>query len=135
MMTKQFFTLCFLLMTFSAFAQQPLQLSEAIKEMKANNTQLKIQDNEIKLANSELNATQSGFLPKLSVSHTGLYPNDPLNAFGFKLQQNVVSQADFNLSLIHIEMCIRDRSKPNSKAKPRITFCTKPSMVLTEKRL
>jgi outer membrane protein TolC len=101
MMTKQFFTLSFLLMTFSAFAQQPLQLSEAIKEMKANNSELKIQDNEIKLANSELNATQSGFLPKLSVSHTGLYTNDPLNAFGFKLQQSVVSQADFNPTLLN----------------------------------
>ncbi len=100
-MTKHFFTLSFLLMTLSAFAQQPLQLSEAIKEMRSNNTQLKIQDNEIKLANAELNATQSGFLPKLSVSHTGFYTNDPLNAFGFKLQQSVVSQADFNPALLN----------------------------------
>ena len=88
-------------MTFSAFAQQPLQLSEAINEMRINNTQLKIQDNEIKLANAELNATQSGFLPKLSVSHTGFYTNDPLNAFGFKLQQSVVNQADFNPTLLN----------------------------------
>ena len=100
-MTKQFFTISFLLMTFSAFAQQPLQLSEAINEMRINNTQLKIQDNEIKLANAELNATQSGFLPKLSVSHTGFYTNDPLNAFGFKLQQSVVNQADFNPTLLN----------------------------------
>ena len=100
-MTKHFFTLSFLLMTFSAFAQQSLQLNDAIKEMRSNNTQLKIQDSEIKLAKAEFNATQSGFLPKVNVSHTGFYTNDPLNAFGFKLQQSIVSPADFNPALLN----------------------------------
>ena len=109
-------------MTFSAFAQQPLQLSEAINEMRINNTQLKIQDNEIKLANAELNATQSGFLPKLSVSHTGFYTNDPLNAFGFKLQQSVVNQADFNPTLLNNPDCLFNFNTKLAVQQPILNF-------------
>src|SRR5690554_157353 len=85
----------------SVFAQQPLQLQQAIDQMKANNTQLKVQQHEIDFSNAELSGTLSGFLPKISVSHTGFYTNDPLNSFGFKLQQKVVTQADFNPILLN----------------------------------
>lgn len=85
----------------SVFAQQPLQLQQAIDQMKANNTQLKVQQHEIDFSNAELSGTLSGFLPKISVSHTGFYTNDPLNSFGFKLQQKVVTQADFNPVLLN----------------------------------
>lgn len=85
----------------SVFAQQPLQLQQAIDQMKANNTQLKVQQHEIDFSNAELSGTLSGFLPKISVSYTGFYTNDPLNSFGFKLQQKVVTQADFNPVLLN----------------------------------
>lgn len=88
-------------LTGSAFGQQPLQLQQAIDQMKENNTQLKIQQHEIDFSNAELSGTLSGFLPKISVSHTGFYTNDPLNSFGFKLQQKVVTQADFNPVLLN----------------------------------
>lgn len=88
-------------LTGSVFAQQPLQLQQAIDQMKANNTQLKVQQHEIDFSNAELSGTLSGFLPKISVSHTGFYTNDPLNSFGFKLQQKVVTQADFNPILLN----------------------------------
>src|SRR5690554_1541423 len=88
-------------LTGSAFAQQPLQLQQAIDQMKTNNTQLKVQQHEIDFSNAELSGTLSGFLPKISVSHTGFYTNDPLNSFGFKLQQKVVTQADFNPVLLN----------------------------------
>lgn len=85
----------------SLFAQQPLHLQDAIEQMRKNNTQLKVQQYEIELSNAEFLATQSGFLPKVSVSYTGFYTNDPLNVFGFKLQQKVVTQADFNPDLLN----------------------------------
>ena len=100
-MTRPWFIFSFLWVAIPAFAQQPLELDEAIRTMKSNNTQLKIRDSEIELANSALNATQSGFLPKVTVSHTGFYTNDPLNAFGFQLQQRTVSQEDFNPVLLN----------------------------------
>lgn len=95
------FTIFVFLVRGSAFAQQPLQLQEAIGQMKENNTQLKVQQHEIDFSNAELSGTLSGFLPKVSVSHTGFYTNDPLNSFGFKLQQSVVTQADFNPVLLN----------------------------------
>lgn len=85
----------------SVFGQQPLQLQQAVDLMKENNTQLKVQQHEIDFSNAELSGTLSGFLPKISVSHTGFYTNDPLNSFGFKLQQKVVTQADFNPVLLN----------------------------------
>lgn len=85
----------------SVFAQQPLQLHEAISQMKENNTQLKVQQREIDFSNAELSGTLTGFLPKVSVNHSGFYTNDPLNSFGFKLQQKVVTQADFNPVLLN----------------------------------
>lgn len=95
------FIVFILLATGGVFAQQPLQLQEAIGQMKQNNTQLKVQQHEIDFSNAELSGTLSGFLPKISVSHTGFYTNDPLNVFGFKLQQKTVTQNDFNPVLLN----------------------------------
>lgn len=86
---------------FHLSAQVPLDLDEAIDLMKENNTQLKIQQQEIELSKNELKGSLSGFLPDVSVSHTGFYTNDPLNVFGLKLQQKVVTQADFNPELLN----------------------------------
>src|SRR5690554_8199865 len=101
MMIKHWLNLLLLFATFFSFSQQPLELQRAIEQMKENNTQLKVQQHEIDFSNAELSGTLSGFLPKVSVSHTGFYTNDPLNSFGFKLQQRVVTQADFNPVLLN----------------------------------
>src|SRR5690554_437604 len=101
MMIKHWLKLLLLFATFFSFSQQPLELQQAIEQMKENNTQLKVQQHEIDFSNAELSGTLSGFLPKVSVSHTGFYTNDPLNSFGFKLQQRVVTQADFNPVLLN----------------------------------
>lgn len=100
-MKKYWLKFLFLLTAFPVFAQQPLRLEEAIGQMKQNNTQLKVQQQEIEFSNAELSGTLSGFLPKISASHTGFYTNDPLNSFGFKLQQRMVTQADFNPDLLN----------------------------------
>lgn len=84
-----------------AFAQEALQLEEAIAQMKQNNTQLKLADSEISLSQAELSGTNAAFLPKIAASYTGYITNDPLNAFGFKLQQGIVSQLDFDPQLLN----------------------------------
>ncbi|MGN5953983.1 TolC family protein [Sphingobacterium lactis] len=82
-------------------AQQPLNLADAIMQMKQNNSQLRVQQKEVDLSNAELEGTKSGFLPKVSLSHTAFFTNDPLNAFGFKLQQQAVTMEDFNPALLN----------------------------------
>lgn len=84
-----------------SMAQQPLNLADAITLMKQNNSQLRVQQKEVDLANAELEGTKSGFLPKVSFSHTAFFTNDPLNAFGFKLQQQAVTMEDFNPALLN----------------------------------
>lgn len=84
-----------------SMAQQPLNLADAITLMKQNNSQLRVQQKEVDLANAELEGTKSGFLPKVSLSHTAFFTNDPLNAFGFKLQQQAVTMEDFNPALLN----------------------------------
>lgn len=100
-MIKRWIKFSMLLIVFPLFSQETLVLEDAIKAMKENNTQLKIQDKDIELANADLTATQTGFLPNVQASYTGFYTNDPLNAFGFKLQQKVVTQNDFNPVLLN----------------------------------
>lgn len=100
-MNKTWIYVLSLLISSSTMAQQSLKLDDAIQSMKQNNTQLRIQQNEIDLSNNELNSSLTGFLPRLSASYTGFYTNDPLNAFGFKLQGRYVSAADFNPALLN----------------------------------
>lgn len=98
---KFVFIFLFFLSSFYMAAQVPLDLDNAIDLMKENNTQLKIQQQELQLSKTELSSSLSGFLPDISVSHSGFYTNDPLNVFGFKLQQKVVKQEDFNPDLLN----------------------------------
>lgn len=100
-MKKPWFIFLFLLFAVPVSAQQPLHLQEAIEQMRQNNTQLKVQQHQIELTDAELSGTLSGFLPRISLSHTGFYTDDPLNSFGFKLQQRIVTQADFNPALLN----------------------------------
>ena len=102
-MYKRFILLIIIISSFTAEsrAQQPLNLSDAIMQMKLNNSQLRVQQMEVDLSNAELEGTKSGFLPKVSLSHTAFFTSDPLNAFGFKLQQQAVTMEDFNPVLLN----------------------------------
>lgn len=102
-MYKRFIVLIIILSSWSSYllAQQPLSLEEVISQMKQNNSQLRVQQKDIDFSNAELEGTKSGFLPKVSVSHTAFFTNDPLNSFGFKLQQKTVTAADFNPDLLN----------------------------------
>src|SRR5699024_10349982 len=95
------FLFLFFLIQFYAVAQVPLDLENAIDLLKENNTQLKVQQYESTLSEVELAGSSSGFMPDISISHTGFYTNDPLNVFGFRLQQKSVRQEDFNPELLN----------------------------------
>ena len=41
------------------------------------------------------------FLPQINLSYSAMSTNNPLNAFGFKLQQQSISQSDFNPELLN----------------------------------
>ncbi|MGQ7870140.1 TolC family protein [Sunxiuqinia sp. sy24] len=72
-----------------------LSLNEALELAKDNNLAAKSAEARKKAAQGAYRMTNSVFLPGLSVSHTGVKTNDPLSSFGFKLKQEIVTQADF----------------------------------------
>ena len=86
-----------LLPTF-VFAQQtiPISKAEVLEKVSQQSNKLKIGEQEVFSAKGDFNQTNAVFLPNLSTSYTGMATNSPLNAFGFKLNQGIVNQSDFD---------------------------------------
>lgn len=88
---------------FSLNAQevQLITKQEVIEKVQINNTSLKITDQDYKLAEADYKQSRAVFLPNVSLSYTGITTTSPLMAFGLKLNQEIVTQNDFNPSLLN----------------------------------
>jgi outer membrane protein TolC len=78
-----------------------LTLQQAIDTALRNNEDLTLAELDEKIAASRFRETSAIFLPQVDFSYTALTTNNPLNAFGFKLQQQTVKQSDFNPELLN----------------------------------
>ena len=78
-----------------------LGLEEAVQVAIQNNKQVIIAQTDASIAKSQFNQTDAIWLPQINLSHTAYSTNNPLNVFGFKLQQAGVQQADFNPALLN----------------------------------
>ncbi len=76
-------------------------LSQVIDLANKNNNEILKSLAQVKGAKSEQLQASASFLPSVELSNTLYSTNDPLNAFGFKLQQGIVTQADFNPALLN----------------------------------
>ena len=97
-------TVVLLLLTVKAVAQTPelkMSLSEALNLAQEKNWEVQKAEYELKQAIQDKNAANAAFLPNVEVSYTAAKTNDPLTAFGFKLQQETVTAADFNPALLN----------------------------------
>lgn len=93
------------LIVFSAIAQQTtkyLQLQEAIKVTLNNNKNVQLATLEEKIAASKFKQTEAIYLPQIGISYTSISSNNPLNAFGFKLQQRLVTMNDFDPNKLNL---------------------------------
>lgn len=79
----------------------PIQLEEALSLAQKANQQIKIAQIDQQIANANVKQTEAIWLPQLNLSYTAMNTNNPLNAFGFKLQQANVTAADFNPALLN----------------------------------
>lgn len=87
------------LLTYGTSISQPgttLLLTDAISLAIANNDAVKLSQLDEQIANSKLKQTDAIFLPQVNFSYTSFVTNNPLNAFGFKLQQKAIAPADFD---------------------------------------
>lgn len=79
----------------------PIQLEEALSLAQKANQQIKIAQINQQIASANVKQTEALWLPQLNFSYTAMNTNNPLNAFGFKLQQANVTAADFNPALLN----------------------------------
>ncbi|RSK40358.1 TolC family protein [Mangrovimonas spongiae] len=89
--------------TFSVRAQDvvPVTKAEVLSKVSDNNTSIKISKEEFNRAKADYRQTNAVFLPNITASHTGISTTNPLMAFGSKLNQEILTQADFNPALLN----------------------------------
>ncbi|WP_372793218.1 TolC family protein [Lutibacter sp.] len=104
MQIKSSFILLFFifnLLIVNAQQEKIISFDEVLNQVEKNNYTLKISEQDNTVAKADYNQTNSVFLPNITVSHTGITTTNPLMAFGSKLNQEILTQADFNPALLN----------------------------------
>src|SRR5574340_1810481 len=78
-----------------------LKIEEAIHTAVENNKNVSLSNMDEKIALANYKQTEAVFLPQVTLSYTAMVTDNPLNAFGAKLQQRKISQNDFNPALLN----------------------------------
>ena len=79
----------------------PIAKSDVLSKVSENNTSIKISEEEFNAARADYRQTNAVFLPNITASHTGIATTNPLMAFGSKLNQEILTQNDFNPTLLN----------------------------------
>lgn len=78
-----------------------ISLDEAINAALNNNKSLQLAKLDENIAEANYRQTEAVYLPQVNFSYTAISTNNPLNAFGFKLEQKSITAADFNPDLLN----------------------------------
>ena len=79
----------------------PISKVEVLNKVEEENQSLKISEQEFNEARADYRQTNAIFIPNITVSHTGFSTTNPLMAFGSKLNQEILTAADFNPDLLN----------------------------------
>ena len=84
-------------------AQQltPISKQDVLSIVTDNNQSIKISQQEFNAAKADYRQTNAVFLPNITASHTAMATTNPLMAFGSKLNQEILTQNDFNPALLN----------------------------------
>ena len=96
---RKFFTVVFVFsLVLKGFSQDTIRISRAELEQRMvdQNLQVKLANDEAKLAQAELLGMRAMYLPNVNASYTFSNTNNPLYAFGSKLNQERITQMDFD---------------------------------------
>jgi outer membrane protein TolC len=85
------------------YSQDTLTISkkDILQKVSEKNLQIKIAEKTYQSAKADYQQSNALFLPNINVSHTGIVTTNPLMAFGSKLNQEVLTAADFNPALLN----------------------------------
>ena len=102
-MSKLFVTLGFVFLSAFGFSQDTLTISKSdLKQKLADkNLQLQIARKNYQSAKADYQQSNALFLPNITASYTGMATTNPLMAFGSKLNQEILTQSDFNPALLN----------------------------------
>ena len=98
----------FLLSLVSTLQAQEVKLiskPEVLNKVSEANQSIKISMEAFNEAKGDYRQTNAIFLPNISVSHTGFATTNPLMAFGSKLNQEILTQNDFNPDMLNDPGC------------------------------
>ena len=96
--------------------------NEIITRVKDNNNAIKISQQDVLMAKGDFNQTNALLLPNINVSHTGIATNNPLMAFGSKLNQEILTQNDFNPDVLNDPSQIQNYSTKFEIKQPLINL-------------
>lgn len=80
---------------------QSIRKEDFLEKVTSQNTSLKKSHQEIQKAKADYLQTSAIFLPNITASHTGFVTTNPLMAFGSRLNQGILTQNDFNPSILN----------------------------------
>ena len=102
-MKKLISILILILIMSSVRAQDTISISwiEISEKSLDENLQLQLANKETEIAQAELLAARAMYLPNITASYSFMHTNNPLNAFGFKLNQSRIVMEDFNPDLLN----------------------------------
>jgi outer membrane protein TolC len=108
--TINIFLVLFVLSFYFSEAQDIVSITKAevLSKVLENNTAIKISDEEFNEARADFRQTNTIYLPNITASHTGIATTNPLMAFGSKLNQEVLTQNDFNPALLNNPSQVRN---------------------------
>lgn len=104
MQIKNNFTFLFFvfnLLIVNAQQEKIISFKEVLNKVEKNNHTIKISKQDYNVAKADYNQSNAVFLPNITVSHTGITTTNPLMAFGSKLNQEILTQMDFDPSLLN----------------------------------
>ena len=102
-MKKTLLLFSFTIISWTLIAQETLSISkeEVLSKVQQENNTLKIYEQDMFAAKGDFNQTNAVFLPSISASYSGLATTNPLMAFGSKLNQEILTQNDFDPNLLN----------------------------------
>ncbi|RPD96149.1 TolC family protein [Aureibaculum marinum] len=95
---------------------------EAIAKANEQNNSLKMAEQDVKAAQGDYRQTNAILLPTIGVSHTAMKTNNPLMAFGFKLNQEILTQNDFNPTLLNDPESVENYATKIEVQQPLLNF-------------
>lgn len=100
----------------------PITKTEVLSKVSENNTSIKISEQEFSAAKADYRQTNAVFLPNITASYTGIATTNPLMAFGSKLNQEILTQNDFNPALLNDPSQIENYATKFEIQQPLINF-------------